>query len=102
MLSAREHIAAAGLTDRIDTRLTDGLQGLSDYDADDIMIFGMGGELIIRILTDAPWIKDRRIGLILQPMSRVSLLRRFLVENGFSILTFSFIAEYKQARLRPR
>ena len=86
LLSAREHIAAAGLTDRIDTRLTDGLQGLSDYDADDIMIFGMGGELIIKILTDAPWIKDRRIGLILQPMSRVSLLRRFLVENGFSIL----------------
>ena len=86
LLSAKEHITAAGLNDRINTCLTDGLQGLSEYDADDIMIFGMGGELIIKILKEAPWVRDGRIGLILQPMSRVSLLRRYLIENGFSIL----------------
>ena len=46
--SAKEHILAAGLEGRVETFLTDGLQGLSDFGADDVMIFGMGGELIIK------------------------------------------------------
>lgn len=86
LLSAREHIAASGLSDRIGTLRTDGLQGLCDYAPDDVLIFGMGGELIIRILSDAPWVKSKSIGLILQPMSRAHLLRRYLSENGFAIL----------------
>ena len=84
--SAREHILAGGLEHQIDTFLTDGLQGLESFDADDIMIFGMGGELIIKILDEAPWVRNERIGLILQPMSRANLLRKYLVENGFAIL----------------
>ena len=83
--SAREHIALAGMQDRIDTRLTDGLHGLEFFDADDIMIFGMGGELIVKILSEAPWVKNHKIGLILQPMSRASVLRAYLIENGFEI-----------------
>lgn len=84
--SAKEHIRAAGLENQIDTFLTDGLQGLDDFGADDIMIFGMGGELIIKILQEAPWVRDEGVGLILQPMSRANLLREYLVENGFEIL----------------
>lgn len=84
--SAKEHILAAGLETKIDTFLTDGLQGLQSFDADDIMIFGMGGELIIKILDEAPWVRNKEIGLILQPMSRANLLRKYLVENGFEIL----------------
>lgn len=83
--SAKEHIRAAGLEAQIDTFLTDGLQGLEGFGADDIMIFGMGGELIIKILDEAPWVKNAGIGLILQPMSRANLLRAYLVENGFEI-----------------
>lgn len=85
LASAREHILEFGLADRIDTRLTDGLHGLCDYSPDDIMIFGMGGELIVKILQEAPWVKDREIGLILQPMSRASVLRQYLTQNGFAI-----------------
>ena len=84
--SAKEHICSAGLETQIDTFLTDGLQGLEAFDADDIMIFGMGGELIIKILDEAPWVRNEGIGLILQPMSRANLLRKYLVENGFEIL----------------
>ena len=83
--SARMHIAAAGYSDRIDTLLTDGLYGVEPYAPDDILIFGMGGDLIVKILSEAPWIKNERIGLILQPMSRVSTLRQWLCENGFLI-----------------
>lgn len=83
---ARANIAAAGLTNRIETLRTDGLHGVESYHPDHIMIFGMGGELIVRILSEAPWVQNSQIGLILQPMSRAHLLRKWLLENGFSII----------------
>ena len=96
--SARANIAAAGLDGSIGTLLTDGLHGVESYSPDDVLIFGMGGELIVRILSEAPWIRDGRIGLILQPMSRASVLRKWLTENGFSITgeTITFEDKYYQ------
>ncbi|MBQ9773606.1 MAG: SAM-dependent methyltransferase [Clostridia bacterium] len=96
--SARANIAAAGLSDRIDTLQTDGLHGVESFSPDHILIFGMGGELILRILSEAPWVRDARIGLVLQPMSRAHLLRAWLLENGFAITgeTISFADKYYQ------
>ncbi len=84
--SAQRNIAAAHLTKKIDTLCTDGLHGAEHFDPDNVLIFGMGGELIIRILTEVPWVKDSNIGLVLQPMTRAHLLRRWLLENGFEIV----------------
>lgn len=83
---AVQNIDAAGLGDRIDTLLTDGLHGVEHYHPTDVLIFGMGGELIARILAEAPWIKNPKIGLILQPMSKAEVLREWLLSEGFSIL----------------
>ncbi len=83
--SARANIAAAGLEGRIGTLRTDGLVGVEAFRPDDVMIFGMGGELIARILSDAPWLKSENVGLILQPMTRIATLRAWLLENGFEI-----------------
>ena len=96
--SARANIAMAGLTKQIDTMQTDGLHGVERFAPDDIMIFGMGGELIVKILSEAPWIRREGIGLILQPMTRAAILRRWLIENGFSILgeSLSFEDKYYQ------
>jgi len=96
--SARANIREAGLSGRIDTRKTDGLTGTEDFSPDDILIFGMGGELIVRILSDAPWIRDGEIRLILQPTSRAAVLRRWLFENGFLITgeTLSYEGKYYQ------
>ncbi len=96
--SARANIAEAGLGGRIDTLLTDGLHGVERFSPSDVMIFGMGGELIVRILSEAPWTKSGRVGLILQPMSRAEILRHWLCENGFSIEgeTISFEGKYYQ------
>jgi tRNA (adenine22-N1)-methyltransferase len=93
--SARANIAAVGLEGRIDTLRTDGLHGTEGFAPDDIMVFGMGGELIIKILSEAEWIKNERIGLILQPMSRAHLLRRWLLQNGFAIVGESITREEK-------
>ncbi len=84
--SARENIAAAGLEEKIATLCTDGLHGVEAYAPDDILIFGMGGELIVKILEEAPWVQNESIGLILQPMSRAAVLREWLLQHGFSIL----------------
>jgi len=96
--SAARNIEAAGLSDRIDTMQTDGLHGVGRFHPTDILIFGMGGELIVKILSEAPWVKNSEIGLILQPMSHAEILRRFLSENGFSILgeTLTYEEQYYQ------
>ncbi len=96
--SAKRNIAAAGLSDRIDTLQTDGLHGVEQYEPTDVVIFGMGGELTVRILSEAPWLKGSSVNLILQPMSRVEILRRWLLENGFSIRgeTLTFEDQYYQ------
>ncbi len=82
---AVQNIRDAGLENCIDTLLTDGLHGVERFRPTDILIFGMGGELIVRILSEAPWVKNSAVGLILQPMSRAEILREWLLCEGFSI-----------------
>ena len=49
---AQEHIRAARLEEYIQTRLSDGAEALLPNEADSILIAGMGGELILHILTE--------------------------------------------------
>ena len=83
--TAKENIARYGLSDRIRTRLSDGLKEVRPDEADDIVIAGMGGELIRDILAAAPWVKDDSKKLILQPMTHHEDLVSWLYENGFMI-----------------
>ena len=83
---ADQHIAAAGLTSRIKTRQTDGLDGLDAYDPADIVIFGMGGELIAAILAASPWVNREGRRLILQPMTHAEKLREYLLSAGYAIV----------------
>ncbi len=83
--AARRSVAAAQLEERVEVRLGDGLATVLPEEVDDIVIAGMGGETIAAILDAAPWTKEVRYRLVLQPMTRAEKLRRFLYENGFSI-----------------
>lgn len=83
--SAQRNIAEHGLCDRISTRLSNGLQEVGENEADDIVIAGMGGELIAAILSDCGWIQSAEKNLILQPMTRHDVLIRWLYEHGFFI-----------------
>ena len=83
--SARNLIHEMELEDEIETVLTDGLEGLPEDEIDEVLICGMGGETIIGILENAEWVKSEKVHLVLQPMSRADMLRRWLCENGWSI-----------------
>ena len=83
---ADQHIAEARLTKYIKTLQTDGLTGLDAFDPADIIIFGMGGELIASILAAAPWAGGAGKRLILQPMTHAEKLREYLLSAGFAII----------------
>lgn len=82
---ARKTVAEHGLSDKVELLLSDGLQGIEKYAPDDIAILGMGGELIASIIENAPWVKDGKYRLILQPMTRRDTLRQYLITHGFFI-----------------
>ena len=71
--------------DRAAVLCADGLHGCEEFHPTDVLIFGMGGEMIIHILSEAPWVRDAAVRLILQPMTRQGELRAYLLQQGFRI-----------------
>lgn len=90
----RETARIAGVADRIDFRLCDGLRGLRRNEADVVVIAGMGGELISRILSEAQW--TREVLLLLQPMTAQPELRRWLTKNSYRIEKETVVREGKK------
>ena len=82
---ARENAARFGAAERMTFLLSDGLAALSPDAADTIVMAGMGGDLMVRILEAAPWVCDDRYTLILQPQSAGQALRQYLAEHSFAI-----------------
>ncbi len=64
---------------------SDGLQNIEPGSFEVLVLAGMGGDLIARILGDAPWLDGGDYTLILQPQSAANELRRWLGERGWSI-----------------
>ncbi len=83
---ARENVIKYGLSAQVELVLCDGLSKISPDTVDDIAIFGMGGELIVKIISEAQWLKDKDKRLILQPMTHPEKLREYLALNGFKIV----------------
>ena len=90
---AEANVNRFGLSHRVALRLTPGLAGIEEFSPTDILICGMGGELIASILDAAEFVRDPQIRLILQPMSSARELRLWLSQNGFTIIEERFAAE---------
>lgn len=79
---AAEHILCAGLAGKIETRLSDGLEKVVPGEADTVVVAGMGGPLMERIL-------QGRLGdfahFVLSPQSEIPHFRRFLLAEGMQI-----------------
>lgn len=81
--NALKTVQSAGVQDKIDLRLCDGLEKINENEVDTIVIAGMGGEMIIKIISDTPWCKNKE--LILQPMTAADKLRAYLSKEGFLV-----------------
>ena len=90
---AEEHVQAYGLSSKITLRLSDGVQQLREGETDTILIAGMGGGLMQKILSEGMQVVSSARELILQPQSEVSQLRCFLRENGFQIQDEDMVEE---------
>lgn len=83
--SAVKTAQEAGVEDRIKFLCCDGLERCDPKKIDTIVIAGMGGDLICRILDRAEWCLCDKYKLILQPMTKNEVLRYWLINNGFQI-----------------
>ena len=83
--NARKTVAELGLSDKIETVLSDGLKSFKVNCADDIIIAGMGGILIGEILSACHWVKNENIKIIVQPMTHPENTLEFFIKNSFEI-----------------
>ncbi len=90
---AMENIRAYGLEGYIETRLSDGVEALNPGEADCVLISGMGGPLMEKILTDGEEVLESVKELILQPQSDLARFRFFLEKKGYQILQENMIQE---------
>ena len=82
--SAQRNARKFGVANKLEFCLSDGVSNLP-RDFDCMVCAGMGGDTMIHILEDAPWLKDSRYTLVLQCQSKTPMLRRYLSENGWRI-----------------
>lgn len=83
--AAMANIKKNKLESKIVAIRADGLLGAYDFAPDCITVLGMGGELIVNILSAVDWIRDGRITLVLQPMTHPEILSKYLAEQGFAV-----------------
>jgi len=81
-----------GINDKIITKVGDGLKPIENENVDIVVIAGMGGFEIIKILQDNK--KTKYSKLIFQPVQNSIELRSYLIKNNYKILK-DFIIEDK-------
>lgn len=91
--SARENIARSGLGDKIETVVADGLCGVVGSEPDLIIISGMGGMLMKKILIEGEAVATQAARLVLSPQSDLYEFRRFLYDSGYHITSENCIRD---------
>lgn len=102
---ARLLAARHGLEGRMETRLSDGLRAAAPGEAEAIVLAGMGGELMMSILSACPdTVRAARL-IVLQPMSGIEELRRYIAGSCLGITDEVLALEtgriYQILALRP-
>ena len=83
---AKENRDKYGFTEVMDIRLSNGFEKLKPGEGDSVLIAGMGGPLMIRIIEDGRENASSIQTWVLQPQSEIPSVRRYLHEHGFIIV----------------
>lgn len=102
---ARENRDRYGFSDKIETRLSDGMEALVPGEVQSVVCAGMGGKTICGIIGRSRLLVQTLDELVLQPQSELHIVRRYLRENGFRIAAEDMVLEdgkfYPMMRVVP-
>lgn len=90
---AKLHIDEYGLSDKITTKLCDGLKGINKGDVDTVTICGMGGKLMKNILKAGIDKLGDNTQLVLSAQSELRDFRKYLLETGIDIKSEHMLLE---------
>lgn len=90
---AIEHIEKEGVSSKIGTRLSNGMEKLAVGEVDTVVIAGMGGDLICRILRAREDLLENGLELVLQPQSEWFKVRHTLHNLRYQIVEEWFLKE---------
>ena len=86
-------------------RRSNGLEKLSPGEVEAVIIAGMGGGLVMRILTEGQAVAETLQECILQPQSEIAKVREFLLQNGYQIVQEEMVLDegkyYPMMRVVP-
>ena len=83
---AEFNISIEGLSEKIQCRLGGGLNTIKPYEAQAVIIAGMGGYLIRDIIEERLDVFKSLNYAILQPAQNPEILRKYIYERGFKII----------------
>lgn len=87
------NIEKAGYTDCITTCVANGFQHEGFNQIDLAIIAGMGGDLITRIFDQSPNVVSHIKSCIVQPMTKITAVRKWVLNNPFCIVDENLIDE---------
>ena len=90
---AKLHIDEYGLSDKITTKLCDGLKGINKGDVDTVTICGMGGKLMKNILKAGIDKLGDNTQLVFSAQSELKDFRKYLLETGIDIKSEHMLLE---------
>ena len=93
LVHTRDNVEFYQVADKVTIYRTDGLVGIEEHSPDDIMICGMGGELILRIVTECEYTRKEGVRLLIQPMSSFAELRCGLFDAGYTVEDESLVRD---------
>ena len=91
--NAKKNIEMYGVADKVKTRISNGMDALEKNESDAAIISGMGGPLIIDILSRGISKLSEGYELILSPQSEIEEVRHFLRTSDFQIVDEEMMIE---------
>lgn len=91
--TAKENVARCGLADRIELRLSDGMQALAAGEADALSICGMGGLLMLRLLEDRRDLLSGFSRIVLSPQSDFEAFLQGIDALGYHVGKEDFVCD---------